>query len=126
MGEEIERMVREAEENADEDKKLKDRIDAKNAFEGYVYNVRNTINDDDKVKDKLDEDDVKKVQDEVKAMTEWMDENPNAEKEEYEEKQKEFEMLVNPIFSKLYQGGGAGGEGGDSAEDEEMPDHDEL
>merc|ERR1712057_157800 len=100
--------------NADEDKKLKDRIDAKNAFEGYVYNVRNTINDDDKVKGKLDEDDVKKVQDEVKAMTERMDENPNAEKEEYEEKQKEFEKLVNPIFSKLYQGGGAGGEGGDS------------
>merc|ERR1712057_86391 len=112
--EEIERMVKEAEENADEDKKLKDRIDAKNAFEGYVYNVRNTINDDDKVKGKLDEDDVRKVQDEVKAMTEWMAETPNAEKEEYEEKQKEFEKLVNPIFSKLYQGGGAGGEGGDS------------
>jgi len=123
--EEIERMVREAEENADEDKKLKDRIDAKNAFEGYVYNVRNTINDDDKVKDKLDEDEKKQVQDEVKAMTEWMDENPNAEKEEYEEKQKEFEKLVNPIFSKLYQGGGAGA-GGDDADDEEMPDHDEL
>merc|ERR1711916_32179 len=87
--EEIERMVREAEENADEDKKLKDRIDAKNAFEGYVYNVRNTINDDDKVKDKLDED---------------------------EKKQKEFEKLVNPIFSKLYQGGGAGA-GGDDADD---------
>merc|ERR1712146_870239 len=123
--EEIERMVKEAEEFADEDKKLKDRIDAKNAFEGYVYNVRNTINDDDKVKDKLDEDEKKQVQDEVKAMTEWMDENPNAEKEEYEEKQKEFEKLVNPIFSKLYQGGGAGA-GGDDADDEEMPDHDEL
>merc|ERR1712196_283611 len=123
--EDIERMVREAEEFAEEDKKVKERIDAKNAFEGYVYNVRNTINDDDKVKDKLDEDEKKQVQDEVKAMTEWMDENPNAEKEEYEEKQKEFEKLVNPIFSKLYQGGGAGA-GGDDADDEEMPDHDEL
>ena len=37
--EDIERMVREAEEYADEDKKVKERIDARNGLESYLYNV---------------------------------------------------------------------------------------
>ena len=36
--EDIERMVREAEEYADEDKKVKERIDARNGLESYLYN----------------------------------------------------------------------------------------
>merc|ERR1712193_506066 len=40
---EIERMVREAEEYADEDKKVKERIDAKNGLESYLYNLKNTL-----------------------------------------------------------------------------------
>merc|ERR1719152_616466 len=38
--EEIERMVQEAEEFAEEDKKVKARIDARNALEGYCYNLK--------------------------------------------------------------------------------------
>ena len=37
--EDIERMVREAEEYADEDKKVKERIDARNGLESYLYNM---------------------------------------------------------------------------------------
>merc|ERR1711862_709506 len=44
--EEIERMVAEAEEFAEEDKKVKERIDAKNGLESYVYNLKNTLEDD--------------------------------------------------------------------------------
>jgi hypothetical protein len=48
-------------------------------------------------------------------------------KEEFDDKQKEVEKVVNPIMSKLYAAGGGGGAGGGSSgEDEEMPDHDEL
>ena len=59
----------------------------------------------------------------MKTTTEWIDENSNSEKDDFEEKQKEVEKVVNPIMSKLYAAGGEGGAGG---EDEEMPDHDEL
>merc|ERR1719277_1148858 len=53
---EIERMVREAEEYADEDKKVKERIDAKNGLESYLYNLKNTLNDEEKgVADKISE-----------------------------------------------------------------------
>merc|ERR1712188_304633 len=46
--EDIERMVREAEEYADEDKKVKERIDARNGLESYLYNMKNTLDEDDK------------------------------------------------------------------------------
>ena len=123
--EEIERMVNEAKEFEEEDRKLKEKIDSKNALESYIYNIKNTINDEDKIKDKLTDEDKETLESIVKETTEWIDENQNSDKEEFEEKQKEVEKTVNPIMSKLYAGG-AGGEGGGSDEDEEMPDHDEL
>merc|ERR1711988_667775 len=56
--EDIERMVREAEEFAEEDKMVKARIDAKNGLEGYLYNLKNTIEDDEKgLADKLSDED---------------------------------------------------------------------
>merc|ERR1711939_1109167 len=56
--EDIERMVQEAEEFAEEDKKVKARIDAKNGLEGYLYNLKNTLEDDEKgLSDKLSEED---------------------------------------------------------------------
>jgi len=124
--EEIERMVQEAKEFEEEDRKLKEKIDAKNSLESYIYNIKNTINDEDKIKDKLTDDDKETLESLVKETTEWIDENQNADKDEFDEKQKEVEKTVNPIMSKLYAGGegGAGGAGGD--DDEEMPDHDEL
>merc|ERR1719231_395417 len=55
--EEIERMVNEAKEFEEEDRKLKEKIDAKNALESYIYNIKNTINDEEKTKDKLTDED---------------------------------------------------------------------
>jgi len=125
--EEIDRMVQEAKEYEEEDKKVKEKIDAKNSLESYIYNIKNTINDEDKIKDKLSDDDKETLEEVVKTTTEWIDENSQAGKEEFDEKQKEVEKTVNPIMSKLYAAGGAGGAGGESSgEDEEMPDHDEL
>merc|ERR1712205_237523 len=122
--EEIERMVKEAEEFADEDKKVQEKIDAKNSLESYIYNIKNTINDEDKIKDKLSDEDKETLEEVVKTTTEWIDENSQADKDEFDEKQKEVEKTVNPIMSKLYAAGGGGGDSG--GDDEEMPDHDEL
>jgi len=55
--EDIERMVREAEEFADEDKAVKERIDARNSLETYAYNMRSQVGDADKLGDKLEADD---------------------------------------------------------------------
>jgi len=124
--EEIERMVNEAKEFEEEDRKLKEKIDAKNSLESYIYNIKNTINDEDKIKDKLTDDDKETLENLVKETTEWIDENQNSDKDEFEEKQKEIEKTVNPIMSKLYAAGGSDSGAGGADEDEEMPDHDEL
>ena len=112
----IERMVREAEEFAEEDKKVKERIDARNGLESYVYNLKNQLEDDDKgLADKLSPEDKKELQDTIDETLDWMDENPEAEKEDYDERQKEVENIANPIMRNMY----AGGAGGD---DEDMGD----
>merc|ERR1719453_1783609 len=86
---EIERMVREAEEFAEEDKKVKERVDARNSCEGFLYNLRNQLDDEEKgLGDKISEEDREKLDEAVREALDWLDENPEAEKEEYEEKQK--------------------------------------
>ncbi|KAL0317977.1 UNVERIFIED_CONTAM: Luminal-binding protein 4 [Sesamum angustifolium] len=116
--EEIDRMVREAEEFAEEDKKVKERIDARNSLETYVYNMRNQINDKDKLADKLEADEKEKIETATKEALEWMDDNQNAEKEDYEEKLKEVEAACNPIITAVYQRSG-GAPGGKSEEDDD-------
>ncbi len=82
-------MVREAEEFADSDKDLREKVEAKNSLEGYLYNLKNQINDKDKLKDKLSEEDKETVEKAVKEGLDWLDSNPEATKDEMAEKQKE-------------------------------------
>lgn len=125
--EEIDRMVREAEEFAEEDKKVKEKIDARNQLETYVYNMKNQVSDKDKLADKLEGEEKEKVEEAVKEALEWLDDNQSAEKEDYEEKLKEVEAVCNPIISAVYQrSGGAPGGGGADGEGGVDDDHDEL
>jgi len=105
--EEIERMVREAEEFAEEDKKVKERIDAKNGLESYLYNLKNTLNDDEK-ESNISAGDKKELEDMVDETLDWMEDNPEADTEEYAEKQKEVEQVANPIMRDMYSGGAGG------------------
>merc|ERR1712199_68321 len=107
--EEIEKMVEEAETYKAEDEANKDRIEAKNGLENYAYNLKNTM-DDEKLKDKISEEDKSTILSKVEETIKWLDANQDNEKEEYEAKQKELEGICNPIMQKMYAGGaGAGG-----------------
>merc|ERR1712010_146567 len=117
------RMVKEAEQFAEEDKKVKGKVEAKNSLENYLYSMKNTVTDQKKLGEKISEDDKKAVLDAVEEGIKWVDANVNADEEAYKEKQKEVEGVCNPIISKLYQAGGAppgaggapGGEAGGDA-----------
>jgi len=102
--EEIERMVNEAEKYKVDDEKQKDRVSAKNSLESYCFNMKSTV-EDEKVKDKIPEADRKVVMDKCNDIIRWLDANQLAEKEEFEDKQKELEKICNPIISKMYAGG---------------------
>jgi len=120
--EEIQRLVEEAEKYAEEDKLVKERIDARNGLESYLYNMKNTLDDDEKgVADKISPQDKKELQDLIDEALDWMEENPEADKEDYDEKRKEVEQVANPIMRDIYAGG-AGADGDDMGDfgDEEL------
>jgi len=112
--EEIERLVQEAERYKAEDEANRARVEAKNALENYVFQVKGSLNDE-KLADKVSAEDKRKVMDAVNATTKWLDSNQAAEKEEFEEKQKEVERVIAPILQNLSGGSAAGGNGGGSA-----------
>merc|ERR1711904_64240 len=126
--EEIDRMVKEAEDMAEEDKKVKERVDARNAFDGYIHSMRSAVEGSGENKglsEKLDDEEKEKVMDALKDGRSWMDSNPEADAEEVKEKHKEVEGICAPIISKYYGAGGGGGGAGGGEEDEEEA-HDEL
>jgi heat shock 70kDa protein 1/2/6/8 len=108
----IDRMVDEAKQHEEEDKHNRERVDAKNNLEQACYSAKNSINDE-KIAEKLEEEDKTTIEDKCTQTLEWIETHETAEKEEFDEKQKELDGIVQPIMMKLYQGaGGAPPEGG--------------
>ncbi|KAI1732833.1 hsp70 protein [Ditylenchus destructor] len=97
---------------------------AKNNLESYCFNMKQTV-EDEKLKDKISEEDKKMISEKCSEALSWLDANQTAEKEEFEHHQKELEGVCNPIITKLYQtaggapggmpGGAPGGPGGATA-----------
>ena len=106
--EEIEKMVNDAEKYKAEDEKQRERVDAKNQLESYAFQVKQSV-EDDKLKGKISDDDKQAVVTKANEVLDWLDDNQQAEKDEYEDKKKEFESVANPVMTKLYQQGGAAG-----------------
>ncbi|CAL8317311.1 unnamed protein product [Lota lota] len=123
--EDIERMVNDAERFADEDKKLKERIDARNELESYAYSLKNQIGDKEKLGGKLSDEDKETIEKAVEEKIEWMESHQDSDLEEFQAKKKELEEIVQPIISKLY--GSAGAPPPEGAEPEpDQEDKDEL
>merc|ERR1712189_12943 len=73
-------------------------------------NMKTSV-EDEKVADKLSEEDKKTVLDKCNEAVAWIDSNQTAEKDEFEDKKKEIEGVRSPIIQKLYAaaGGAPGG-----------------
>lgn len=98
--EDIEKMVQEAERFRAEDDALKSKIDAKNAFENYVYQMKSTLSDE-KVSGKMQESDKTMISDKLNAALQWLESNTDAEKEEYDAKRQELEKEILPILQSM-------------------------
>jgi len=106
----IERMVQEAEKYKAEDDAQKERIQAKNGLESYAFNMKQTA-EDDKIKDKISEEDKKTILDKCNETITWLDNHQDAEKEEFDRQQKELEGVCAPIITKMYQAAGGAPDG---------------
>merc|ERR1719465_329452 len=110
--EEIEKMVNDAEKYKAEDELVKKKIEAKNGFENYCFQMKNTLSDE-KLKDIFTEDEKKTIEDLSKDGLQWLEGNQDADADAIEGKQKELEAKFNPIMMRVYQQtGGAGLPGG--------------
>jgi len=99
--EEIEKMVNDAERFKDEDEKQKHRITAKNGLEAFIFNLKSSI-DNEEVKSKLSPEEVSSAQSALDNALKWLEANQLAEKEEFEDKQKELETMSRPLMMKIH------------------------
>ena len=100
----VERMVKEAEEFKDQDDALKEKVEARNKLESYLFGVRSSMLSDDKMKTALG-DDAEVVDKTSQEGLDWLDkeEDVNRTKEDYDTKQKEIEGVLMPMVQKAYQ-----------------------
>ena len=94
----IERMVKEAEQFSEEDNKLKENIAAKNNLESYIYSMKQTV-EDDKIKNVISSSDKKMIHDKLDEAIQWLDENQNVEKGEMDQYQKDLQDIIMPMLS---------------------------
>ena len=116
--EEIEQMIKDSEKYAEEDKKTKERLDAKHSMDNYIESMEKTISDPEKWGSKLPDEDRRTIKDALSDARDWFNANSeSAEKDEYDDKLKEIQGVIDPIVKKLY--GTTGGGDGDDEEDED-------
>ena len=96
---EIERLIKEAEEQKEKDLKLRENIEAKNQLEQFCYSIKTSANDE-KLKTKFKQGEKEKVEKVVNDVLIWMNNNPAAEKQEYEQRTKEIEAVFYPIMKR--------------------------
>eukprot|EP00178_Gracilaria_changii_P008590 TRINITY_DN2597_c1_g1_i1.p1 TRINITY_DN2597_c1_g1~~TRINITY_DN2597_c1_g1_i1.p1 ORF type:complete len:645 (-),score=144.58 TRINITY_DN2597_c1_g1_i1:61-1752(-) len=114
--EEIERLVQEAEEAAEEDRIARETVQSRNQLENYAYQIKNILNDEEKSQ-ALEDADRETLEEAIQSALTWLEESgAYATKEDFDDQYKELEQTVQPIFSRLYENMGSG----------EMPDTDEL
>ena len=96
---EVEKMAKEAEAHAEEDKKKREGIDARNQLDSAIYQADKMKSDN---KDKISEDDAKKI-DEAVDVAKKVAEDEKADREELEKAAKDLTDAIMPIGAKMYE-----------------------
>ena len=106
----IKRMLEESEEYAEEDRVLRERVDSRNGLESYVYNLKHSL---DAETLNMPVESKKELLDVIDDTLDWMDENPEASKDELDDQRKELEQLAVPLIRELYSTGDDSAAGND-------------
>ena len=97
--EELDKIIKDAELFKAQDEEKRKTIQSKNDLENLSYQIRNTCNDG---KLNIGQQDKDKLNKSCADIIEWIDNNPNAERDEYEAKRKELEDIWKPIITTAY------------------------
>lgn len=96
----LKRMVSGTEANKEEENGQRERVEAKNRLEFYIFQCKTTA-EEERAKAKLSESDRNLVLSKAEDTIKWLDANQLADKGEFEHREKELEAVCSPIFSKL-------------------------
>ena len=98
--EEIQKMIDEAEQFAEDDKLVKEHTEAKNELEQYAFSLKRQVDEL-----KIQDDDKEAIINVVEEKLEWLNDNQEASTEEFKEAKKAIEEVAQPIIAKMYQQG---------------------
>ena len=111
--EDIEKAAHEAEEHAEEDKKKRESIDARNKLENAIYQAEKMPSE---FKDKISEDDAKTIKEAAEAAKKVLDDK-DADRDALEKAAQELSEKIMPIGAKMYQqAGGPEAQKGDASD----------
>lgn len=100
---EIERMIKDAEKFRDEDRRQAERVEKRQEFENYIYEIQGTMEDVD-VMMKLKRQERESVENSLAEAMEWLDLNgKHASTEELERSKKKLQRVVSKSFAALYR-----------------------
>jgi len=99
--EEVEKMIKEAERFAEEDRKAMERVTLKNEIEEYAYNLTSSI-EDESIKQRLTVSERNEVKLAVEIALTWIESHPDGTLEELKETKKKIEKACMPIMGKIY------------------------
>jgi heat shock 70kDa protein 1/2/6/8 len=100
----IERMVKEAEEFKQEDLMFQESIEAKNELESILFQTK-TVIDNPKSLENISELEKNTITQKINECQQWLETNQNISKEQYNEKRDEFNTMIQPFMTKLYPEG---------------------
>jgi molecular chaperone DnaK len=95
----VEKMAKEAESHADEDKARKDAVEARNVLDSAIYQAEKLSKDN---KDKISDDDMKSLTDAIEAAKTTV-QNEAASKDDLEKAAQELNDKLMPIGAKMYE-----------------------
>ncbi|MGG3915563.1 molecular chaperone DnaK [Rossellomorea vietnamensis] len=115
---EVERMVKEAEENAEADKKRKEEVELRNEADQLVFQTEKTLKD---LEGKVEEDEVKKAEDAKAELKEAIEKD---DLDLIREKKDALQEIVQSLTMKLYEQAQAEAQAAQGTEGEASKDDD--
>ena len=119
--EEIEKAKEEAELHAEEDKKKREQIDAKNHLENSIYHAEKMPTE---YKDKISDDDKETIKKAVETAKKVLNDE-KSDKDQLESAEKELNETIMPIGAKLYQAAAEAEKSDDKKDKKDKEDKDE-
>lgn len=115
-------MVQDAKVNEEKDREISLKVEARNNFDHYIYQVKKQFKDDiETVKEKLTEEEIAEFKKAIKRATKWYkDSSEVSDREEIERHHKKLEETLNPLLLKAFGNANVGGQ--QNQEDDDFDD----